>query len=220
MNVDILIFAIIALVVAYRLYSTLGAVDDDEAMLVKKGSENSNVIDLNAEEYEVEQEVVVDKEEQRIIDGLGDSSKKAVEKIKETDQKFQLKNFLLGAEKAFEIIISSFVKGDKKAISSLTTKEMSNKFFAELESLKKLNRNIDINIVAIIRNVIDTVEINKNIVKISVKLTSEQITVVTDKNDKVVSGNKDHIEEIDDVWTFEKDIKSKNNIWMLSNTES
>ena len=126
----------------------------------------------------------------------------------------------MGAEKAFEIIISSFVKGDKKAISSLTTKEMSNKFFAELESLKKLNRNIDINIVAIIRNVIDTVEINKNIVKISVKLTSEQITVVTDKNDKVVSGNKDHIEEIDDVWTFEKDIKSKNNIWMLSNTES
>lgn len=71
-----------------------------------------------------------------------------------------------------------------------------------------------------IRNVVDNIEINKNIVHISVKLTSEQITVVTDKNGKIVSGNKDQVEEIDDVWTFERDLNAKNNIWRLSYTEN
>ena len=63
-------------------------------------------------------------------------------------------------------------------------------------------------------------KINNNIVRISVRLTSEQITVITDKDNKVVSGSKDQIEEIDDVWTFEKNINAKNNMWILSNTES
>jgi len=220
MNVDILIFAIIALVIAYRLYNTLGAVDDDSA-LVKKAEASSNVVNLKKDQYEVEEEgVVIDEEEQRIVDNLDEEMQEAVKQIKEIDNNFTLKQFLQGVEKAFEIIIVAFVKGDKKTLNSLVNEEMSKKFISEFDNLKKLNRKISIDIVAMIRNVVDNIEINKNIVHISVKLTSEQITVVTDKNGKIVSGNKDQVEEIDDVWTFERDLNAKNNIWRLSYTEN
>jgi predicted lipid-binding transport protein (Tim44 family) len=51
-------------------------------------------------------------------------------------------------------------------------------------------------------------------------ITSKQINYVSDKEQKIIEGKKDEISEINDIWTFKKDIKSPNPNWLVSATSS
>ena len=97
---------------------------------------------------------------------------------------------------------------------------MSQNFLQEFNRLKKLQQTLNINIVAIIKSEIKHVELNKNIARISVKFISEQITIIQDTDNNIISGNKDKIEEIDDIWVFERKLGSANQAWILAATEN
>ena len=224
MIIDIIIFAVIALVVAYRFYNMLGDVDDNNPTNKRKFT--GNVININKDQYEVKDDAnsevkqKLDKEEENLMINLTDLGKKNLAKIKVKEQDFLLKSFISKAEKAFELIISAFCKGDKEILSNLTNKEMSQNFLQEFNRLKKLQQTLNINIVAIIKSEIKHVELNKNIARISVKFISEQITIIQDTDNNIISGNKDKIEEIDDIWVFERKLGSANQAWILAATEN
>ena len=224
MTIDIIIFAIIALVVAYRFYNMLGNVDGNNPTNKRKFT--GNVININKDQYEVKDDEnsgmkqEIDKEEESLMINLTDLAKKDLVKIKATEQDFLLKTFISGAEKAFELIISAFCRGDKEILSNLTNKEMSQNFLQEFNRLKKLKQTLNINIVAIIKSEVKHIKLTKNVARISVKFISEQITIIQDTDNNVISGNKDKIEEIDDIWVFERKLGSANQAWILAATEN
>lgn len=220
MNVDILIFAIIAVVIAYRLYNTLGAVDDDSNVSTESNLKNSsNVVNLTDDQYE-EVVNVVDEEEQRLVDNLDEGDKDALQNIKSIDKKFKLKQFLENSEKAFEMIIAAFTSGDKEVLTKLADDKVSKKFLSEFNNLKKLKRKIDVNIVAIVANVVNQIEFDAKIARISIKLTSEQITTTLDDEGNSLSGSDKKIEEIDDMWVFQRDFTVENPAWLLVEMKS
>ena len=55
------------------------------------------------------------------------------------------KHFLKGAEIAYEQIITSFAKGDKKLLKSLLAKKMFNRFSEVIDERKKKNKRIQPN---------------------------------------------------------------------------
>ena len=63
------------------------------------------------------------------------------------------------------------------------------------------------------------VNITDNIASITLKIVSEQIKYLVDKNDVLLEGNKDHSEIIKDKWVFERDISSTNPNWRLVETD-
>ena len=60
----------------------------------------------------------------------------------------------------------------------------------------------------------------KNTAYVTVKFVSELITVTRDAEGEVVEGDPKKVREVTDIWTFARDISSKNPNWKLVATES
>lgn len=217
--IDIIIFAIIAAVIAYRLYNTLGA-EDNNSEEVKGKVINLHPISEDDEDKSQEIDDEHNLADQLIEDKLSKINLTNIKKIIAKDEKFSSSKFLKNTEKAFEIIIESFANGQKDALNKLCKKEIATKYINEYENQKKKGNKININLIGIESASIETISVKENIANIKIKFISEQISYVTDKNNKIISGDEKKIEVIDDIWVFERNLADKSPIWLLSKTEN
>jgi len=130
------------------------------------------------------------------------------------------KNFLKGAEIAYEQIITSFSKGDKRALKKLLAKSMYNQFtevIDERASKKIINETTFIGLKS--SKVLEFKKI-ENIYKVTVNFVSEIITCVKDKDNKIIEGNPDEIKTVNDVWKFSKNMWSQDPTWYLVETSN
>ena len=128
------------------------------------------------------------------------------------------KQFLKGASVAYEQIITSFAKGDKKSLKSLLGKGMFDDFSQVIDERKKKELKYETTFIGIKSSKILEFKKIENIYKVSVNFVSEIITCVKDKNDKVIEGNPDTIKTVNDVWKFSKNMWSQDPTWYLVET--
>jgi len=130
------------------------------------------------------------------------------------------KQFLKGAEIAYEQIITSFAKGDKKSLKSLLEKNMYTRFSDVID--ERINKSVKYETTFIGLKSSKVLEFKKieNIYKVSVNFVSEIITCVKDKNNKIIEGNPDKIKTVNDVWEFSKNMWSQDPTWYLIGTSS
>ena len=127
--------------------------------------------------------------------------------------------FIKGAEAAYEMIITSFAKGDKKTLKPLLNKEIYQNFSDEIDHRKKENLKSELTFVGVKSAEIKNFEKKDNIYTFTVNFVSEIITCKKDKNNKVVEGNPDIIKTVKDVWKFSKNMWSSNPNWYLVETQ-
>ena len=130
------------------------------------------------------------------------------------------KQFLKGANIAYEQIIQSFAKGDKKLLKSLLGPNMYNDFAEVIEDRKKKELKYETTFIGMKSSKVIEFKKIENIYKVTVNFVSEIITCVKDKNDKVIEGNPDTIKTVNDVWKFSKNMWSQNPTWYLVETSN
>ena len=130
------------------------------------------------------------------------------------------KQFLIGAEVAYEQIITSFAKGDKKALKGLLGKKMYDDFSEVIEQRKKKEIKYETTFIGIKSSKILEFKKIENIYKVTVNFVSEIITCVKDKNNKIIEGNQDTIKTVNDVWKFSKNMWSQDPTWYLVDTSN
>lgn len=184
---DIIIFAAIAVFLIYRLRNVLG----------KRTGFEKNIQDKNP---------VLEKNEvsKKTIPTLKDNELK-LSKVYEELEGFEHKSFLEGAKMAFETIINSFNKGDKKTLKNLLTKEV---YISFEDAIGLGKNNPDYQFYSLIIDSVENVVVENKVIKITLKFTSEQFK----NNDESTVIKKQ------DFWTFQKNIASKSTIWLLSST--
>ena len=184
---DIIIFAAIAVFLIYRLRNVLG----------KRTGFEKNIQEKNP---------ILEKNEthKKTIPTLKDNELKLTKAYKELES-FDHKSFLDGAKMAFETIINSFNKGDKKTLKNLLTKEVYSSFEEAISSGKN---DPDYQFYSLVIDSVENVAVENKIIKITLRFTSEQFK----NNDESTVIKKQ------DLWTFEKPIKSKDPNWLLSST--
>jgi len=125
------------------------------------------------------------------------------------------KQFLKGAKIAYEQIVTSFAKGDKKILKTLLEKEMFSRFAEVIDERK--NKQLKYETTFIGLKSAKVLEFGKieNIYKVTVNFVSEIITCVKDKNNKVIEGSPDIIKTVNDIWRFSKNMWSQNPTWYL-----
>ena len=128
------------------------------------------------------------------------------------------KQFLKGAVIAYEQIITSFAKGDKKSLKSLLGKEMFNDFSEVIDNRNKKNLKYETTFIGIKTSKVLEFKKIENIYKVTVNFVSEIITCVKDKNNQVIEGNPDTIKTVNDVWKFSKNMWSQDPTWYLVDT--
>ena len=128
------------------------------------------------------------------------------------------KEFLKGAEMAYEQIITSFAKGEKKALKGLLEKKMFIRFSDVIDERKKKELKYETTFIGLKSSKILEFKKIENIYKVTVNFVSEIITCVKDKNQQIVEGNPDNIKVVNDVWKFSKNMWSQDPTWYLVET--
>ena len=142
-------------------------------------------------------------------------NKKEIPQLKENETKlsiaydhlesFDHKLFLEGAKYAFETIINAFNKGDKKTLKNLLTEEV---FISFENAIKDNSNNPNYQFYSLVIDGVEDVFLEKELISIKLKITSEQFK---DNDESTVSKKQD-------IWTFQKRLKDKSPIWLLSAT--
>ena len=128
------------------------------------------------------------------------------------------KQFLKGAEVAYEQIITSFAKGDKSLLKNLLGKNLYTDFSEVIDQRKKKELIYETTFIGLKSSKVLEFKKIENIYKVTVNFVSEIITCVKDKNDKVVEGHPDSIKTVNDVWKFSKNMWSQDPTWYLVET--
>ena len=130
------------------------------------------------------------------------------------------KQFLKGADVAYEQIITFFAKGDKKSLKSLLSKNMFADFSQVIDERKQKELKYETTFIGIKSSKILEFKKIENIYKVTVNFVSEIITCVRDKNNQILTGNPDTIKTVNDVWKFSKNMWSQDPTWYLVETSN
>ena len=154
----------------------------------------------------------IEKEFQRISANLKPTS----EKFDEEGQK----DFLKGAQIAYETIIVDLSDSDNKLIASkpLLGKKVYDQFKEALLDRESKGNFAEITFIGIKSAKIKTHKKVEDSLEVMVDFVSEIITCIKDKNKKIISGDAEKIKTVYDTWVFSKDIKSSNPNWLLIDT--
>ena len=130
------------------------------------------------------------------------------------------KQFLKGAEIAYEQIITSFANGDKKLLNRLLEKQMFARFSEVIDERKNKKLKYETTFIGLKSSKVLEFKKIEIIYKVTVNFVSEIITCVKDSNNKVIEGNPDTIKTVHDVWKFSKNMWSQDPTWYLVGTSN
>tara|TARA_B100001248_G_scaffold150837_1_gene113291 strand:+ start:7115 stop:7735 length:621 start_codon:yes stop_codon:yes gene_type:complete len=126
------------------------------------------------------------------------------------------KEFLRGAEIAYESILTSFAAGDLIKLKSLLSSNMFSNFSEAIKSRNKDGIKSEFTFIGVKESTVEKYEKISNNLFATVKFIAEVISVKKDKNDKIIEGNPDKIKFVTDSWKFTRNINQKDPNWYLS----
>jgi predicted lipid-binding transport protein (Tim44 family) len=144
---------------------------------------------------------------------------KQTNRIKETFDKNDQKEFLKGARIAYETIITDFSDNDNKLTTSkpLLNKEIYDQFNEALKERNARGHYAEITFIGINSAEIKEHKKIDKILNVTVNFIAEVITCIKDKDKNIISGDPEKIKKIYDTWIFSRDTTSANPNWQLVN---
>lgn len=221
---DIIIFAIIAGLIFYKLNKQLGKIDEEE----KKNIEEKVSLVRRMQSEILKNQEKQDSSSQKLIgqsstlqnnENIDDATKENLKNIFERCN-ISYEFFISGAQSAFEMIIKAFADGDVATLKMLLCEKIFNGFEKAINQRNIEQQKLITNLIAIDKVEIVSAITIENTASIVVKFISKQINYISDKEQKIVEGSKDQVSEITDIWTFKKDLNIANPNWAVSATHS
>ena len=126
------------------------------------------------------------------------------------------KEFLKGAEIAYETILTSFANGDLIKLKSLLSPNMFSNFSEAIKARNKDNIKSEFTFIGVKESSVEKYEKIKDNLFTTVKFVAEVISVKRDKENKIIEGNPDKIKFVSDNWKFTKNVNQKSPNWYLS----
>ena len=231
-----LILLVLVIAIFFRLRSVLGkrtgnerppfdpysARDRDQSTTTR--ADNENVISLpNARETPQPGPVMEDVATDGRIDKVapaGTPLNQALKAIAGADISFDPKEFINGAKAAYEMIVVAFAEGDRKTLKQLLAKEVYEGFNSAITDRESRNESADTTFVGIDKAEISDAAMKNTSAQVTVRFSSQLISATRDRNGGVIDGDPNKVIDVTDVWTFARDVSSRDPNWHLVATES
>lgn len=136
------------------------------------------------------------------------------------DPSFNPQHFLTGARSAYEMIVLAFANGDRRALKDLLSTEVFESFDAAIKDRERNQQRTETRFVSIDKADLVNAEIRDRSEQLTVRFVSQMISVTRDSAGAIVDGSADKVADITDVWTFARDIASRDPNWKLVGTGS
>lgn len=209
---DIILIAMVACVILFRLYSVLGRRTGHE----REPSERFNRVG-GAVKKPVDNVVALPdraaarpeaaKPADAVASGLLD--------IKLADRGFDTGHFQAGARQAYEIIVTAFAKGDREALRPLLSAEVFSTFDGAIRGREARKETVAFTLVGIKDLKIVQAVLKDRMADITVQFSSQFISATTNEAGALIDGDPKAMREVTDSWTFARDTAARDPNWSL-----
>jgi predicted lipid-binding transport protein (Tim44 family) len=118
------------------------------------------------------------------------------------------------------MIVLAYAQGDRRTLRNLLAREVYEGFEAAIRERESKEETVESRFVAIEKSDITGVELRNRVAQITVRFVSQLISVTRDKAGTVIEGNPEKVTDVTDVWTFARDLSSRDPNWKLVATEA
>ncbi len=136
------------------------------------------------------------------------------------DPEFDAEHFLTGARAAYEMIVTAYAEGDRRTLKNLLSREVYDGFEAVIAEREKRGETVESRFVSVDSADITGAELRAKTAQVTVRFVSKLISATRDKEGNVIDGNAERVSEVTDVWTFARDVSSRDPNWKLVATEA
>jgi len=140
--------------------------------------------------------------------------------IAAADGSFDAKHFLAGARTAYEMIVTAFAEGDRRALKGLLSREVYDGFDTAIRERESRGETVETRFVSIDKAEITGAELRGKTAQVTVRFVSQLVSVTHDRSRAVIEGSPDKVADVTDVWTFAHDLSSRDPNWKLVATEA
>jgi predicted lipid-binding transport protein (Tim44 family) len=140
--------------------------------------------------------------------------------IAAADSSFDAKHFVTGARAAYEMIVTAFAEGDRRQLRSLLSREVYDGFDAAISERESRGETAESRFVSIDGSTITAAELRARTAQITVRFVSKLISVTRGRTGNVIDGNAEKVTDVTDVWTFAREVSSRDPNWKVVATEA
>jgi predicted lipid-binding transport protein (Tim44 family) len=208
--IDIIIFAVIAVLLVLRLRSVLGQrtgyEQRQEEQRINRFDDTENVNKPIPLHPEATDDTVV------TLHGL--------DALRQIDRSFNEKEFISGARAAFEMILTAYAEGDLGQLKRLLGYDLLQSFTKSIQGRTAAKESLSITMDEIREVSILNISVIDQMASITVHFHSVQTRVAKDENGELIDSDDVGAREFTDIWTFERDLTLVDPNWKLTETES
>jgi predicted lipid-binding transport protein (Tim44 family) len=150
----------------------------------------------------------------------GSSIAAGLDAIAAADPAFDAGHFVTGARTAYEMIVTAFAEGDRRQLRSLLSREVYEGFDAVIGEREARGETAETRFVSIEASQIAGAELRGRTAQIIVRFVSKLISVTRDRAGAVIEGSAEKVTDVTDVWTFARDVSSRDPNWKVVATEA
>ena len=211
----IVILALVALFIGLRLYSVLGE---------RTGHEQQPILKPADQDPRVEPRVAQPPATAPTADNGADLAYvplagPGVRAILAADPSFDVARFLEGAKSAYRLILEAFWKGDLDTLKPHVDAHVFDTFAAAVEQRKKEGLTLDNRLVTIEQTVISEANVERSVALVTVRFEADIAAVTRNAEGQVVAGSMSDAVQTRDLWTFRRDLASRDPNWLLIETD-
>lgn len=145
---------------------------------------------------------------------------KGLKEILAADQGFNPKEFMAGADMAYEMIVDAFAQGDTKSLRNLLSPEVFEGFDSVIKDRDARGETVKSTFIGIDESAIQSAAVKDHEAHITIKFVSQIVSATLDREGVVIEGDDKDIARVKDVWTFARDTRSNDPNWKLVATEA
>lgn len=141
-------------------------------------------------------------------------------RVRAADPSFDEGSFLGGARAAFEMIVGAYAAGDSATLRPLLSDEVFANFSRAIQDRQKKGLSLSTTLVGIRSVEILEADVQGRNAVVTVKIVSDQINVTHDSEGRMVEGDATAVVTVTDIWTFSRNVRSRDPNWTLVATRS
>lgn len=211
----IVILALIALFIGLRLYSVLGERTGHEQQPILKPADPEAMVEPRVSQPSVFPSSGADAGDMAFLPTAGPG----VRALLAADPSFDVAHFLEGAKAAYRMILEAYWKGDLDEVRGHVDDHVFETFSSSVEQRSKDGLVLDNRLVTIEQALISEASLERNLATVTVRLEADIAAVTRNKDGEVVAGSLSDAVQTRDLWTFRRDIASRDPNWVLIETD-
>lgn len=150
----------------------------------------------------------------------GSELNQGLREVMQADPSFDPVGFVGGGSMAYEMIVSAYAEGDRKTLKGLLSREVYDGFVAAIDEREARGETVRSNFVGIEKASIIQADLKGTEANITLRIISQLISATLDKDGEVIEGDLIEATDVNDVWTFARDTRSRDPNWRLIATEA